>query len=774
MARTYIGAPIRRAEDRRFLTGTGQFVDDVKLPNLLQAAIVRSSHAHARLLTIDASAARLMPGVVAVWTYKDIEDRVEPRPIPIRMRSYAGIERFLQYPLAHHKVRYVGEPVAVVIAESRYLAEDAVDGVTVVYEPLSAVVDVWQSLQDEVLLFEEHGTNLAYEFASALGDVDRAFRQADYTRKEVFRCHRHTANPLETRGLVASYAPGRQELTVWGETKVPHFNRGVLAAMLQMPEHRIHFIEPDVGGGFGVRGEFYPENFLIPFAAIQAGRPVKWIEDRREHLISANHSREHVCELEVAARNDGTILGLRARIYGALGGYARTHGAFVPVSTAALLTGPYHIPNYQWEVKCLLTNKVGMGTFSAPGRYESCFFRERLLDIMAADLRLDPAALRLKNLIPPAAMPYELGRTRPEDYALVYDSGDYPAVFKKALEMLDYEGLTSSRGQSQDGRCHGVGVACFVKSTATGTPYEGARVVVSSPDQVAVYLGIATLGQGHETVMAQICADGLGVPLDCVAVYHGSTDFMPFGGGTSASRVTTLAGNAVYGAAQQLRQKILRISAGYLDVDPGALEFSQGQVYRKGCPIAKPVLKLGEVLELAGPASRYNQGEMGLEVTYYFQSSQECYPCGAHAVHLAVDPETGKIDILKYAIAEDVGHVINPLLLTGQGVGAAAQGVGATLLEELVYDDAGQPLASTFMDYLLPTSRDVPAFDLAILDLAPSPLNPLGVKGAGEIGIVATGAALSNAVSHALGVQVRELPLSPNKIKDLIGKNLKP
>lgn len=770
MAQTYIGAPIRREEDRRFLTGQGQFVDDVKLPNMLHAAILRSPHPHARILSIDATAALEMDGVAGVITFQDIKDTVEPRPIPIRMRTYVGIERFLQYPLAEDKVRYVGEPVALVVAETRYLAEDALDGVEVSYDPLPPVVNVWQSMQEDSLLFEEHGTNLAYEFASSIGDVDQAFREADYTRKEEFRCHRHTANPLETRGLVASYASGRQELTVWGETKVPHFNRGVLASLLQMPEHRIHFIEPDVGGGFGVRGEFYPENFLVPFAAIKLGRPVKWIEDRLEHLISANHSREHVCELEVAAKKDGTILGMRTKIYGALGGYVRTHGASVPVSTAAMLTGPYLIPNYEWDVKCLLTNKVGMGTFSAPGRYESCFFRERMLDMMAEDLKIDPTQLRLKNLIPPTAMPYELGRTRPEDYSLTYDSGDYPAVLKKALEVIDYENLKLTGGQYKDGRFHGVGVASFVKSTGTGTPYEGARVVVTGSDQVAVYLGISTLGQGHETVMAQICADGLGVPMEYVAVYHGDTDLMPFGGGTFASRGTTLAGNAVYGAAQRLREKILRISAGYLDVDPNDVEFAQGHVYRKAPSSGEPELDLNQVLELAGPASKYNQGEMGLESTHYFHSSQECYPCGAHAVHLAVDPETGQIEILKYAIAEDVGHVINPLLLTGQVVGAAAQGVGATILEELVYDDEGQPLAGSFMDYLLPTSLDIPAFDVAILDLAPSPINPLGVKGAGEIGIVATGAALSNAVSNALGVQVTELPLSPNKIKELLGR----
>ncbi len=771
MAQTYIGAPILRKEDQRFLTGKGQFTDDVKLPNMLHAAIFRSPHPHARILAIDTGKARAMEGVVAILTFQDIEEAVEPRPIPIRMRPYPELLRFLQYPLARDKVRYVGEPVAVVVAESRYLAEDALEGLEVEFEPLPPVVDVRQSQKGDTLLFEEHGTNLAYEFASSIGDPERAFREADYTRREEFRCHRHTANPMETRGLVASYSPGREELTVWGETKVPHFNRGVLASMLQMPEHRIHFLEPDVGGGFGVRGEFYPENFLIPFASVKLGRPVKWTEDRMEHLISANHSREHVCELEIAAKSDGTILGMRAKVYGALGGYVRTHGAAVPTSTAAMLTGPYYIPNYQWEVKCLLTNKVGMGTFSAPGRYESCFFRERLLDMTAADLGIDPAELRFKNLIPPSAMPYELGRTRPEDYSLIYDSGDYPAILRKALELLDYESRQSVEPRGTDGKYHGTGLACFVKSTGTGDPYEGARVVVTGPGQVAVYLGIATLGQGHETVMAQICADGLGVPMEYVSVYHGNTDQMPFGGGTYASRGTTLAGNAVFGAAQRLQEKILRIGAGYLDVDPGELEFSTGRIYRKGALESGPLLDLGQALELANPVSRYNQGEMGLESTYYFQSARECYPCGAHAVHLAVDPDTGKIEILKYVIAEDVGRVINPLLLQGQVVGAAAQGVGATILEELVYDSDGQPLAGTFLDYLLPTSMDVPNFETAVLDLAPSPLNPLGVKGAGEIGIVATGAALANAVSQALsplGVQVRDLPLSPDRLVKLI------
>ncbi|MCI0879413.1 MAG: xanthine dehydrogenase family protein molybdopterin-binding subunit [Chloroflexi bacterium] len=771
MSQSYIGAPVTRREDVRFLTGKATFVDDVELPHMLHAAVLRSSHAHARILGIDTAAALEIPGVVAVFTFQDIVNTVDPRPIPMRRGSFSGLERFLQYPLAGDKVRYVGDPVAVAVAESRYVAEDALDAIEVTYDPLPAVTEVWQSLQGDNLLFEEHGTNLAFEFSGSLGDVDQAFSLADYTRKEEFRCHRHTGNPLETRGLVASYSPGTQEITVWGETKVPHFNRSVLASLLQMPEHRIHYIEPDVGGGFGIRGEFYPENFLIPFASVKLGRPVKWIEDRMEHLISANHSREHVCRLEMAAKQDGTILGMKAEIYGVLGGYVRTHGVSVPIGTAAMLMGPYHIPNYQWHVRCLLTNKVGMGTFSAPGRYESCFFRERMLDLVAGDLGIDPTELRLKNLIPPSAMPYEVGITRPEGSPMVYDSGDYPAVLKKALEVIDYDGIKPNQGRQSDGKYHGVGVACFVKSTGGGVPFEGARIVVTGADQVAVYLGISTLGQGHETTMAQICAQGLGVPMEYISVYHGSTDLMPFGGGTHASRGTVMAGNAVFMAAQALQQKILAIAGPYLELDAAQLEFTLGYVQLKNSRDSAPLLDLGQVLRLASPTSRHNQGEMGLEATEYFRSEEECFPFGAHAVHLAVDAETGKIEILRYVVAEDVGHVINPLLLKGQIVGAAAQGIGATILEELVYDEQGQPLAGTLMDYLLPTSLDIPDIESVVLDLAPSPRNPLGVKGAGEIGIVATGAALSNAVSNALaplGVQVRDLPLSPDKLRSLI------
>ena len=771
MVQSYIGASITRKEDVRFLTGKATYTDDLKAHHLLHAAILRSPHPHARILSIDAGKALELPGVVAVFTFKDIAETVEPRRIPIRVGTNAELDPFLQYPLASEKVRFVGEAVAVAVAESRPLAEDALDLIDVRYEPLPPVVDVEDSLEGKALLFEEHGSNAVVDYTMEIGDSDEAFRTADYTRKERFRCHRHTANPLETRGLMASYDVGRDELTVWGETKVPHFNRGVLSHLLQMPEHRIHYIEPDVGGGFGVRGEFYPENFLVPFVSMKLGRPVKWLEDRREHLLGSNHSREHVCEIEIAAKSDGTLLGMRARILGALGGYVRTHGAFIPMSTAGLLMGPYHIPSYQWQVICLLTNKTGMGTFSAPGRYESCYFRERMLDIVAADLGIDPAELRRKNLLQPSDMPHTVGVTRPGMAEMVYDSGNYPQVLQEALSAMDYDSAKATTGRQADGRYTGVGVACFVKSTGTGPSYEGARVVVNGPRQVAVYLGVATLGQGHETTMAQICADGLGVPLEYVTIYHGNTDFMPFGGGTFASRATVMAGNALYMAAQELQKKVLRIAAGYLDVDPSELEFVQGNVVRRGSDIEGSLMDLGQAVQLASPTSRYNQGEMGLEAMATFHLGHESFPYGTHACQVAVDIETGKIEVQRYVVVEDVGHVINPLIVHGQAIGAIAQGIGATILEDLPYDAAGQPLATTFMDYLLPTSTSTPNIECQVLDLAPSPLNPLGVKGAGEVGIVATGAVLSNAVSHALssfGVQVRDLPLSPDRIKAMV------
>jgi carbon-monoxide dehydrogenase large subunit len=769
MQQTYIGAPIKRREDLRLLTGKATFTDDIKLPHLLHAVFLRSPHAHARLISIDATRALALPGVVAVFTFQDIA--AFAKPIPIRLYPLPGLERFLQYPLARDTVRYVGDPVGVVVAESRYIAEDALDAIDVAYEPRPTVTDIHESLHQQVIIHEDVGTNLAAQYTLAIGDIEDAFRRAAYTRKESFKIHRHTGNPLETRGLVASYDVGRNEFTVWGPTKVPHFNRAILASFLDIPEAKIHFIEPDVGGGFGIRGEFYPEDVVIPLTAMKLGRPVKWIEDRLEHLKAANHSRDVLCEIEIAAQRDGTLLGMRAHVYGDMGAYIRTHGGLVPSSTAALLMGPYRLPAYQCTVSCVLTNKMGLGTFRAPGRYESCFIRERLLDMMAADLQLDPVALRLQNFLQPSDMPYTVGQTRPNASATVFDSGNYPMALQRALEHIDYQRLKPSQGMYKGGKYHGIGIGCFVKNTGQG-PFEGARVVVDRADKIAVYLGITTLGQGHETTMAQICADSLRVPIDSITVFHGSTDLMPFGVGTFGSRGTVMAGNAIYLACQKLRDKMLAVAGRYLGIDTHLLEFRDGHIYRQDAA-EQALLGLDDLLRLARPTSQYNMEEPGLEATAYFKSDQLTYSYGSHVAHVAVDPETGKIEVLRYVVVEDIGRCINPLIVHGQTVGAAVQGIGATILEELAYDENGQLLSGTFMDYLLPTSTDVPAIDSIILEEAPSPLNPLGVKGAGEGGIVATGAALANAVSHALaplGVQITELPLSPNKLRALIRK----
>jgi aerobic carbon-monoxide dehydrogenase large subunit len=772
MDQTYIGAPIRRREDFRLLTGRATFTDDIKLPQMLHAAILRSPHAHARITGLDPAQAQAIPGVVAVLTFQDIAALA--KPIPVRLYPLPGLERFLQYPLAHDRVRYVGEAVAVVVAESRYIAEDALDIMDVTYEPLPAVTDVGEALENRVVIHEEAGSNLAAEYTLAIGDSEAVFRAAPYTRKETFKVHRHTGNPLETRGLVANYDDGRGEFTVWGPTKVPHFNRTILASFLDVPESKIHFVETDVGGGFGIRGEFYPEDFLIPFAAMTLGRPVKWIEDRLEHLKSANHSRDVLCEMEIAAQRDGTLLGMRAHVYGDMGAYIRTHGGLVPSSTAALLTGPYHIPAYQCTVSCVMTNKMGLGTFRAPGRYESCFIRERLLDMVAADLQIDPLQLRFKNFIQPEEMPYTVGQTRPNTSPTVFDSGDYASALRHALHQIDYEALKPLQGQSQDGKYHGIGLGCFVKNTGQG-PYEAARVVVSGAENIAVYLGITSLGQGHETTMAQICADSLGMPLESFTIFHGSTDAMPFGVGTFGSRGTVMAGNAAHLACQKVHDKALIIASRYLQCDVTELIFRRGQIYRQGAE-EQPLLGFDDLVRLAGPASPYHLEEPGLEATAYFNSDQLTYSYGTHVAHVAVDPETGQIEVLRYVVVEDIGRCINPLLVHGQAIGAAVQGIGATILEELIYDEHGQLLSGTLMDYTLPTSTDVPTIDSIILEEAPSPLNPLGVKGAGEGGIAATGAALANAVSHALaplGIQVTELPLSPDQVRRWIRKRTK-
>ncbi len=762
---SYIGAPIRRREDVRFVTGTGQYLDDIRLPGMLHAAILRSPHSHARVRGIDTAAALALDGVVAVYTHADMEDLL--KPIPMRVFPLPGLDDYLQKPLSGDTVRHAGEAVAVVVAESRYIAEDVLDLIEVDYEPLPAVTTIDEALKDSVLVHPANGSNLAGSAEISVGDFEAAFREAEYVRREQFSTNRHTANPMETRGLVANYETSDGHLRVWGPTKVSHTNRAILARHLEIDEERIHFIEPDVGGGFGVRGEFYAEDFLIPFASFRLGRPVKWVEDRVEHLSSANHSREVQCEVEIAAKSDGTLLGLRTTVYGDMGAYVRTHGSVVPALTAVMMTGPYRIPNFQASVNCVMTNKMGAGTYRAPGFFEGTFIRERLLDMVADDLGLDPAELRRRNLITASEMPYDAGPTRLDGRNTVFDSGDYASAFDRALDQIGYDELAQREGPDEQGRYHGVGIASYVEPTGFG-PFEGARVLVTPEGQVEVYLGITTMGQGHETVMAQVCADSLSVPMEDVRIFHGSTDYIPASIGTFGSRASVMAGSAIHMSCQTLRARILSLAASYMDTQPEVLDLRHGVVAARDGGEDGRTLTLQQVAALAESQQRFDDPDTALDATEYFRIEEWTYSYGSHAAHVAVDPETGKLEVLQYVVVEDVGRCINPLTMHGQSVGGAAQGIGGALLEELVYDESGQLLSGTLMDYLLPTSTDIPNIDTVITEEAPSPLNPLGVKGAGEGAILATGAALGNAVAHALspfGVHITTLPLSPGNIR---------
>jgi carbon-monoxide dehydrogenase large subunit len=749
-----VGRSLLRKEDRRLLTGASQFVDDLNLPGALRARVLRSPHAHARISSIDTGRARSLPGVVDVLTAAELPP--DTAPIPMRMYPRPGMDRLLQPVLATGVVRYVGEPVAVIVTDSSYTSEDALELVDVHYEPLEPVLDPELAAQPAAtLLHPEAGSNLAAEWSTESGDVDAAFASADLVVEERLCCHRHGAVPLEPRGLCADVDRESGRLTVWGAAKVVHTNRRILGRLIGWDEDRIRFVELDVGGGFGGRGEFYPEDFLIPLCAIRLGRPVAWTEDRAENLQALNHSREQVHEIAIALREDGTLLALRDTFLLNTGAYVRTHGSVVPSLTAALLPGPYRWSAYRCTARQVLTNKTPAGTYRAPGRYEANFVRERILDIAAHRLGLDPLELRRRNLIGVDAMPYPLG-TEADGHPVVLDSGDYELLVGKALEHFGYEGLRRwRRGRPPRGRKRGLGAALFVEKSGIAR-WEYARVGLSADGQAQVQVGSASVGQGVETVLAQICADALGVPFELVQVGHGDTDLVPIGMGAFGSRATSLGGAAVMQAAEALRDRIMGLAAEQLEANTQDLAFDGDAVAVVGSPSARVPLAT-----LLGPA-------VGLaEEESVFDCENMSFPYGLHLAALEVDLETGGVEIQRYAIAYDVGRGINPQLIEGQVVGGLAQGVGGALLEEFAYDENGQLLSGSFMDYLLPTASEVPHVQVLITEDAPTPLTPLGAKGAGEGGTAAAGAAIANAVSDALGVEVTALPLAPARVLEL-------
>ncbi len=749
---TYIGSPVDRVEDLRLLRGRGIFVDDIHCEGQLFGCVLRSSIGHGILKAVVTTAALQLPGVHAVLTARDL---ASPTPkIPVRLFPIPELQPFEQPVLAESKVRYVGEPIAFVIAESAGIAEDALDLIEVDIEPLPAVADKTTSRRDERLLFDEAGTNRAVTYEARKGDAEAAFATADYTRREWFDVHRHTGVPMEPRGLVAQWDEEKQHMTVWGAAKAPFAARRILAKLMALPEAAIDMLEFDVGGSFGIRGEFYPEDFLVPFAARHMGRPVKWTEDRREHLLTANHARDAEIELEIACRKDGTILGLRGLAHADVGAYLRTAGNIGPRNLGQFLVGPYRMPNVHIDVAVQLSNKTPSATYRGPGRYEADFFRERLFDLVAADLGIDRVEFRRMNLVSEEEMPYPLPSMGPAPNPTNLDSGVYEETLNRCLQESGWAEKQALQGKLIDGVYHGLAVGCFIEGGAAG-PSENARIVLEEDGSASVYVGSALVGQGLETVLSQIAADALEIPMARIKLLHGSTTYVADGWGSYHSRSVVMGGSAILQAATELRDLIRAAAA-----------------KRLGCA-ADEVRLSGEVA--TGPdgtsLSFADVASDKLTVEAKFSNTRHTYSYGTHVAHLTVDPGIGRIDLLSYTTVEDAGRIINPKTLHGQAIGAIVQGLGGTILENLVYDGEGQLLAASFADYLMPLATDFPNLRSISLELRPSPFNPLGAKGAGEGGIIPVGGVIANAVANALqhfGADPRSLPLSPPKIWEMI------
>ena len=751
MKNTYIGNPMERREDLRFLRGRGEYVDDLAPMGLLYAVILRSSVAHGRIVSIDTSAALKMPGVHGVITAKDMPGG--PPIIPMRLQPLPEFKPFEQPVIAHDKVRYVGEPIAVVLAKSVAIGEDALEAIRVEIDTLPAVADWHAAAKNKNVLFESQGTNRSLVFTACKGDADEVFAKAPYVRREKMRTGRHYGLTLEPRGVMAEWDAVKGKLIVSGAAKVPFFNRKILAKQIGLPEGAIEMVENDVGGGYGARGEFYPEDFLIPFAARYANRPVKWIEDRRENLMAMNHARETEADIEFACARDGTLLAIRGEIRTDMGAYMRTNGAVGARNVAQFLSGPYRVPHIKLDSELWMTNKTPVGTYRGPGRFESSFYMERMLDLIAGDLGIDRIELRRRNLVTAAEQPYPIATIQPTNATDQYDSGDYRSTLDRVLQEINWLEVSKLQGKLIDGKYHGLGVGCFVEGGAAG-PKETARLEVNDDGTISVYLGTSSVGQGVETVFAQIAADALEIPIERVRhVHHGSTSYVSDGYGAYHSRSTVMGGSAVLDATKNLHLAIREAGAKRLKCEPSEIDISADK-------ISGPNGLSFALKDLAG-----------LSAEGAFLNKKHTYSFGAHAAHITVDAKLGRIEIVDYVLVQDVGRAVNPLTLRGQMIGSLVQGLGGAVLEHLQYDEDGQFLTGSLADYLLPTASDFPNLRCVVLEDYPSPINPLGVKGAGEGGIVAAGGVMANAVANALqtfGVEPRQLPLTPTYIWELV------
>jgi carbon-monoxide dehydrogenase large subunit len=778
----WFGANVKRKEDPTLLRGAGRYVDDIHLTGQLEAAFVRSPHPHARILGINASAAIAAPGVHAVLTYADLPEGMR-EPMEMLQPNPSITETLMPYILARDEVFYTGEAVAIVVADDRYLAEDAAALVDVEYEPLPAVSDCMKAIEPGAPLVRAQGkSNVPARMVLQAGDTDAAFRSAANVYSRRLYQHRGGAFFMECRGVVADWNDVMGTLTVHVGTQAPHRLQRALIALLGCHDNQVRVVAPDIGGGFGPKGPVYHEYLATCAASVKLGRPVKWIEDRRENFVATHQERDQVWDMEIAVGVDAKILGIRGRLVHEAGAYI-PWGVVLPWISAATVPGPYVVPAYKIEILVALTNKISTTPVRGAGRPQGVVVMERLMDLVAQERGLDRAEVRRRNMIRPEQMPYKVGITFRDGRPVTYDSGDYPACQRKALDIADYEEFAKRQAEARaKGRYLGLGISNAVEATGLG-PYEGATVRVLTNGKISVYLGASTQGQSHKTTLAQIAADHFGVDIADVEVTTGDTGTISQGMGTFGARIAVTGGNSVHQAAGEVAAKIKQIASGMLDIPVNDLVLRDGRVEVGGlsneAKAKGNISGLGKSLKEIAVKSIGQTGfampagtTPGLESTAYFLPEQSAYSNGTHVAEVEVDAETGQVAVKRYVVVHDCGRVINPKVVEGQVVGGVAHAIGNALFEQLVYDEGGQPLTTNFGEYMLPLADDVPHIEVHHNE-TPSPLNPLGVKGAGEGGTIAGIAAVIGAVENALepfGVRIDETPISPQRIVELIGK----
>ncbi len=771
MTTRFIGQPLKRKEDPRLIQGISHYVDDLSLAGMHYAAFLRSPYAHATIRSVDLSKVRHASGVVLALSGADIDGAIQPVPCAAQIPDMKAAARPV---LARDRVRFVGEAVAVVVASDRYAARDALDLIEVDYEPLTPIVNPEKAIaKGAAPLHAGHKDNVAFKWELEGGDLKAAFKSADKVIKQRIVNQRLIPVPIETRGVLADYQPGEGQLTVWSSTQIPHLLRTQIASMLNFPETLVHVVTPEVGGGFGTKLNVYPEEALVAYLAIQLGKPVKWTESRRENFQATIHGRDQIDDLEVAIKRDGTVLGLRCRVIADLGAYYQLLTPLIPTLTGLMMTGCYKIPAARMEITGVFTNKMATDAYRGAGRPEATYLIERVMDLVAAELKKDPVEIRRKNFPQSKDFPYATPT------GLIYDSGDYQKALDVALKLADYKKLRQEQAKlRKDGRYTGIGISTYVEICGMGPSsampaggWESATVRVEPTGRVSIMTGSSPHGQGQETTFAQMGADVLGIDPSQVQVVHGDTSIVPYGIGTFGSRATAVGGTAVYKSLQKVKEKLAAIAAHIVGSDPERMVFADGKISAKESP--KKSVPFGQAVSAAYVAkSLPAEMEPGLEATTFFEPTNFTYPFGTHICVVEIDPETGDVKLARYVAVDDCGNVINPLLVEGQVQGGIVQSVGQALLEEAVYDEQGQLITGELMDYALPRASDMCWIE-SERTVTPTPVNPLGVKGVGEAGTIGATPALAGAVADALapfGVHHVDMPFKREKIWQLMQK----